>query len=101
MLEAYEIPKKSVGSIVLIIGLLFLQAYCDLSLPDYTSKIINVGIQQKGIEDGVPEKIRESSLENLQLFMSRRIKRKFRMPISRKMGFTFSMTIYTKEEGKT
>ena len=62
--------KKSVGSIVLIIGLLFLQAYCDLSLPDYTSKIINVGIQQKGIEDGVPEKIRESSLKNLELFMS-------------------------------
>ena len=47
-----------------------MQAYCDLSLPDYTSKIINVGIQQKGIEDGVPEKIRESSLKNLELFMS-------------------------------
>ena len=34
--------KKSAGYIVLIIGLLFLQAYCDLSLPDYTSKVINV-----------------------------------------------------------
>lgn len=70
MLKLMKYLKKSVGSIVLIIGLLFLQAYCDLSLPDYTSKIINVGIQQKGIEDGVPEKIRESSLENLELFMS-------------------------------
>lgn len=69
MLKLMKYLKKSVGSIVLIIGLLFLQAYCDLSLPDYTSKIINVGIQQKGIEDGVPEKIRESSLENLKLFM--------------------------------
>lgn len=61
--------KKSAGSIVLIVGLLFLQAYCDLSLPDYTSKIINVGIQQKGIEDSVPDKIRTSTMENLQLFM--------------------------------
>lgn len=61
--------KKSAGSIILIIGLLFLQAYCDLSLPDYTSKIINVGIQQKGIEDSVPEKLRTSTMENLQLFM--------------------------------
>lgn len=71
MLKLMKYLKKSVGSIVLIIGLLFLQAYCDLSLPDYTSKIINVGIQQKGIEDGVPEKIRESSLKNLELFMSK------------------------------
>ena len=70
MLKLMKYLKKSVGSIVLIIGLLFLQAYCDLSLPVYTSKIINVGIQQTGIEDGVPEKIRESSLENLELFMS-------------------------------
>mgnify|MGYP002233960029 CR=1 FL=1 len=45
MLKLMKYLKKSVGSIVLIIGLLFLQAYCDLSLPDYTSKIINVGIQ--------------------------------------------------------
>lgn len=63
--------KKSAGSIILIIGLLFLQAYCDLSLPDYTSKIINVGIQQKGIEDSVPEKLRTSTMENLQLFMEK------------------------------
>ena len=45
------------------------RAYCDLSLPDYTSKVINVGIQQGGIPDGVPEKMRESTMENLQIFM--------------------------------
>ena len=61
--------KRSAGYIVLIIALLFLQAYCDLSLPDYTSKIINVGIQQNGIEDSVPEKIRKTSMDNLKLFM--------------------------------
>lgn len=61
--------KKSASYVVLIIALLFLQAYCDLSLPDYTSKIVNVGIQQSGIEDSVPEKIRQTSMDSLQLFM--------------------------------
>ena len=61
--------KKSAGYVILIIALLFLQAYCDLSLPDYTSKIVNVGIQQSGIEDSVPEKIRQTSMDSLQLFM--------------------------------
>lgn len=69
MIKLMKYLKKSVGSIILIIGLLFLQAYCDLALPDYTSKIINVGIQQNGIEDGVPEKIRVSTMENLEIFM--------------------------------
>ena len=61
--------KKSAGYIVIIIALLFLQAYCDLSLPNYTSNIINVGIQQNGIEDSVPEKIRKTSMDSLKLFM--------------------------------
>lgn len=61
--------KKSAGYVILIIALLFLQAYCDLSLPDYTSKIINVGIQQSGIEDSVPEKIQKTSFEKLMLLM--------------------------------
>ena len=69
MIKLMKYLKKSAGSIILIIGLLFLQAYCDLSLPDYTSKIINIGIQQNGIEDGVPEKIRVSTMENLAIFM--------------------------------
>ena len=59
MIKLMKYLKKSAGYVALIIALLFLQAYCDLSLPDYTSKIVNIGIQQKGIEDGVPEKIRK------------------------------------------
>ena len=69
MIKLMKYLKKSAGYIVLIIGLLFLQAYCDLSLPDYTSKVINIGIQQGGIPDGVPEKMRQSTMENLQIFM--------------------------------
>ena len=49
--------KSSAGLVVAIVALLFLQAHCDLTLPEYTSKIVNEGIQQKGIEDGVPEKM--------------------------------------------
>lgn len=70
MIKLMKYLKKSAGYVALIIALLFLQAYCDLSLPDYTSKIVNIGIQQKGIEDGVPEKIRKTSMDDLELFMS-------------------------------
>ena len=69
MIKLMKYLKKSAGYVVLIIGLLFLQAYCDLSLPEYTSKIINVGIQQGGIPDGVPEKLRQSTMDNLKLLM--------------------------------
>lgn len=68
MLRLMKYLKKSAGYIVLIVALLFLQAYCDLSLPDYTSKIVNVGIQQQGIEDGVPEKMRVATMESLSAF---------------------------------
>ena len=56
-------------AMIAIMLILFVQAYCDLSLPNYTSNIINVGIQQNGIEDSVPEKIRKTSMDSLKLFM--------------------------------
>lgn len=62
--------KRSAGFIVMIVLLLFLQAYCELSLPSYTSNIVNVGIQQKGIEDGVPKQMRKETMEHLKLFMN-------------------------------
>ena len=69
MLKMFRYMKERWHYIVLIIALLFLQAYCDLALPDYTAKIVNVGIQQKGLEDGVPDTIREESMEQLCLFL--------------------------------
>lgn len=69
MIRIFQYMKKSAGYILLIFGLLLLQAYSDLSLPAYTSKIVDVGIQQKGIEDAVPDKIREESLNTLLMFM--------------------------------
>ncbi len=70
MLKMLKRLKGSIVYVFLIFVLLFVQAYCDLSLPSYTSQIVDVGIQQKGIEDGVPDKIRESSMNMLMLFMS-------------------------------
>ncbi|MEE1195951.1 MAG: ABC transporter ATP-binding protein [Lachnospiraceae bacterium] len=69
MLKLFRYLKRSAGYVAMIVLLLFLQAYCDLSLPSYTSDIVNVGIQQKGVEDGVPEQISGESLETLGLFM--------------------------------
>lgn len=69
MLKMFHYMKERWYYVVMIIVLLFVQAYCDLSLPDYTSKIVNVGIQQKGIEDGVPDTIRKESMEHLLLFL--------------------------------
>ena len=70
MLKMFRYVKDKWYYIVLIIALLFLQAFCDLSLPDYTSRIVNVGIQQKGVEDGVPTDIRQESMDKLFIFMS-------------------------------
>ena len=69
MLKLYRHLKGSYRYIVCIVLLLLLQANCDLALPSYTSNIVNVGIQQQGVENGVPKQIREETLEHLFLFM--------------------------------
>ncbi|MBP7040871.1 MAG: ABC transporter ATP-binding protein [Chloroflexi bacterium] len=56
--------------ILLALGLLYVMASTDLALPDYLSQIINIGIQQNGVDTPVPEVIRASSLENMALFQS-------------------------------
>ena len=53
-----------------VVALLVVQAYCDLSLPDYTSKIVDTGIQQGGIESPVPETVRDTTLQALELLMT-------------------------------
>lgn len=70
MIKMFQYLKKSAGYILVIFILLFIQANSDLALPSYTSKIVDVGIQQKGIEDAVPDKIRKESLDSLFLLMN-------------------------------
>ena len=55
---------------LVVFALLFVQAYCDLALPDYTSKIVDTGIQQGGIESPLPQTMRQSTLDTLSLLMS-------------------------------
>ena len=57
-------------AVVAIVVLLLVQAVCDLSLPNYTSKIIDVGIQNSGVEYATPTVMRKESFEGLQLLMT-------------------------------
>lgn len=61
--------KKSIFSILAIVILLVVQAFCDLSLPEKISDIVNVGIQQGGVEKIAPLEIRKSQMERLFYFM--------------------------------
>lgn len=76
MLKIIKHLKPFVASIIAVICLLSIQAVCDLSLPDYMSNIVNVGIQQKGVENAVPGVIRKSELDKLTLFMNENEKKK-------------------------
>ena len=62
--------KKHTIAIILVIIFLFIQAMCDLALPDYTSKIVDVGISQNGIEDNIPKSILKEDLEKLFILMN-------------------------------
>lgn len=68
MFKVLKNLKNSLVSVVIIVILLCIQAMADLSLPDYTSKVVNIGIQQGGIESIVPEAIRKSKMEELLVF---------------------------------
>ena len=68
MLKVLKNLKESWISVIAIVVLLIVQAAGDLTLPDYTSKIVNVGIQNGGIENVAPEVIRKEKMENLLIF---------------------------------
>lgn len=68
MLKVLKNLKKSFWSVVVIVILLCIQASVDLALPDYTSKIVNIGIQVGGIETAVPEVINKEDMDTLLIF---------------------------------
>ena len=70
MLNILKYLKKHVGMVLLIICLLIVQAACDLNLPQYMSRIVDVGIQQSGVERVTPDQMRPETLEALTLFLS-------------------------------
>ena len=70
MLRLLKYLKPYTLLILLTIVLLFVLANAELALPDYLSKIVNIGIQQGGVKDAVAEAIRQSEMEKLLIFMS-------------------------------
>ena len=69
MKKLFRFLRPYSGSVLMILIVLMVQAYCDLSLPTYTSDIVNVGIQQSGITEKVPDEIAKEDLEHLLLFV--------------------------------
>ncbi|NSK21216.1 ABC transporter ATP-binding protein [Dorea formicigenerans] len=70
MRKLFQFLKPYAPRVLLILCVLVVQAYCDLSLPTYTSNIVNVGIQQSGIDEEIPENISEEEMNQLLLFVS-------------------------------
>lgn len=70
MLKLFKEFKPFIISIVIIIALLFLQASAELALPDYMSNIVNIGIQQNGIENAVPEVMKVDTMEKVKTFLN-------------------------------
>lgn len=69
MLKIFKFAKKSWYWMLIIIVLLFVQAACDLSLPQYTSDIVDVGIQNGGISESIPKAMTETTYKELKLFL--------------------------------
>ncbi len=87
--------KAAVAAIFL---LLIVQAYCDLALPQYMSDIVDVGIQQNGIEYAVPEEIREETLEGLCLFLSEEDAKRVQGSYEKSGDGVFQLIIRDEEE---
>ena len=68
MLKLLKNLKNSFWSVLVIIIFLVIQSQTDLALPEYTSKIVNVGIQSGGIEDPIPRVMSQEDMELLELF---------------------------------
>ena len=70
MIKIFKQLARHWAVCLVVFALLFVQAYCDLALPDYTSKIVDTGIQQGGIESPLPQTVRKSTLDALCLLMN-------------------------------
>ena len=70
MLKIFRYLFKHWAAILAVVALLLVQANCDLALPGYTSDIVDVGIQQGGVDSALPDPVRDSTLQALESLMS-------------------------------
>ena len=70
MFKVLKFAKKLWYVMIFILLLLVVQVFCELTLPDYTSDIVDVGIQNKGVEYPIPEEMSEETYHNLGMFLT-------------------------------
>lgn len=70
MINLFKFISKYWKTVIVITAILFVQAFCDLSLPTYTSDIVNVGIQQKGVKEKIPFSISAKEMDRIKLLSS-------------------------------
>ena len=97
MLNILKYLKKHGGMVVLILALLCVQAYCDLTLPKYTSDIVDVGIQQSGVERVAPQQMRGTTMETLTLFLSDEDEATLRAAYTAAEDGTYTLTVRDKK----
>ncbi|WP_209343934.1 ABC transporter ATP-binding protein [Flavonifractor sp. AGMB03687] len=97
MLNILKYLKKHGGMVVLILALLCVQAYCDLTLPKYTSDIVDVGIQQSGVERVTPQQMRGTTMEALTLFLSDEDEAALRAAYTAAEDGTYTLTVRDKK----
>ncbi len=98
MLKLIKYLKRSIIPILAILALLVVQAMCDLALPDYTSVIVNVGIQQNGIESAAPEYLSKTTKDHLGLFLTQDQKQQLDNSYTELSQEEFQKTKYYKQE---
>ncbi|MCB7305286.1 ABC transporter ATP-binding protein/permease [Bariatricus massiliensis] len=103
MSKLFKYLKPYAASIAAIVAILIVQAFCDLSLPAYTSDIVNVGIQQGGIDDKIPQALREEDMDKLLLFMSEEdaavVKQAYELK-STDTGYDYDGAVYVLDSSK-
>ena len=85
-------------SVLAILAILFVQAYCDLSLPAYTSDIVNVGIQQGGVDETIPEAISVEEMNKVLLFVSEETEKEIVQDAYEKNGDLYEKEAYVLKE---
>lgn len=95
MIKLFKYAKSQIISVIIIILLVFIDMFIILQLPEYTAKIVNVGIQQSGISQVLPKAIRQESLDTLTNFMSDNDKQIV------KKNYTLTSIENMSEEGKS
>ncbi len=98
MLKLFKYLKSSIGTVLLIVVLLLVQAYCDLSLPTYTANIVDVGIQQGGIENAVPKWMRPETMQSLTPFLTEDEARELESAYTRNSDGNYELNTKDKKE---